>query len=269
MNVKNTLFLNLNRTEQKNVIEAIIFAGNSDDNLTAENIQNLLLNNNNKNNNASKNKNNTHSSINASINEYFQNATADNNKVNNNAQEIDFPVEEIINMIDEINFDLETTNRPYRIINFAGIYQFATLPQYGEIVETMLNNKIKKRFTNAQIETLAIIAYKQPVTKPEIDKIRGVMSSSEVINVLIEKGLVEIAGRKDIIGNPLLYITTNDFLKTFGLNTLYDLPKLTEIEEIAEQKLREEAETSPEIVLNVQQQDINNLNKEGIEIDIQ
>ncbi|MCL2039495.1 MAG: SMC-Scp complex subunit ScpB [Bacteroidetes bacterium] len=262
MNINNPLFLNLNRTEQKNIIETIIFAGSSDDNLTAENIKNILLNTNNKNNNPPKIKNNTF----PSINEYFQDAVADNNK--NNNQEIDFPVEEIINMIDEINSDLESTNRPYRIVDFAGIYQFATLPQYGEIVENMLNNKVKKRFTNAQIETLAIIAYKQPVTKPEIDKIRGVMSSSEIINVLIEKGLVEIAGRKDIVGKPLLYVTTNDFLKTFGLNTLYDLPKLTEIEEIAEQKLKEEAETSPEIILNVQQEDIDNLNNEGVELDI-
>ncbi len=259
MNINTPLFLNLNRTEQKNTIEAIIFAGNSDDNLTAENIKSILLNNN-KTNNPQKIKNNTL----PSISQFFQNAATDNN----NKEEIDFPIEEIIDMIDEINSDLENTNRPYRIINFAGIYQFATLPQYGEIVENMLNNKIKKRFTNAQIETLAIIAYKQPVTKPEIDKIRGVMSSSEVINVLIEKGLVEIAGRKDIIGKPLLYATTNDFLKTFGLNSLYDLPKLTEIEEIAEQKLKEEAETSPEIILNIQQDDIDNLNKEGIEVGI-
>jgi len=263
MKISNPLFLTLEKTEQKNIIEALIFAASSEENLTAENIKNIVLFGNENNTSVSKIKSNKALPV---INEYFQNVNSENHsdeRPSDNTTNIDFPTEEIIKLIEEINENLENTNRPYRIVNFGGCYQFATIPQYGEFVENMLNAKTKKRFTSAQLETLAIIAYKQPVTKQEIDKIRGVISSSEILNVLTEKGLVEIVGRKEVIGKPLLYATTTDFLRTFGLNNLADLPKLTEIEEIAEQKLRED-ESNMGVELNVTQEDIDNLKSEGI-----
>jgi segregation and condensation protein B len=263
------LFLTLDKIEQKNIIEAIIFAASSDENLTAENIRNIVLMGNENNVSVHKIKSNK---VHPAVNEYIQNDIyIQQNKVGTDKVEknkIDFSIDEIINLIDEINSDLENTNRPYRIVNYGGCYQFATLPQYGEMVENMLSAKTKKRFTPAQLETLAIIAYKQPVTRQEIDKVRGVMSSSEILNVLIDKGLVEIAGRKDVIGKPLLYVTATDFLRTFGLNNITDLPKLAEIEEIAEQKLREDREKSSDIIIDASQEDIAQLASGGVVLDV-
>lgn len=262
MKINSSLFLSLDKAEQKSIVEAIIFAASSEENLTIENIKNIILIDNN--NSTSKiNSSKTHPTIKKYIQDANSEVITDEEK-NVQNENISFSNEDIICIIEEINEELENTNRPYRIINFGGCYQFATLPQYGNFVENMLSAKTKKRFTTAQLETLSIIAYKQPVTKQEIDRIRGVMSSSEVLNILIEKGLVEIAGRKEVIGKPLLYATTTDFLRTFGLNNLTDLPKLAEIEEIAEQKLREDKENNPEVVLNVSQEDIDELNKTGI-----
>lgn len=284
------LFLTFDRIEQKAIIEALIFAANPDDILSAANIFDIVLSS----DDTTKAKNDRK---NAEINNLIQNFSAQKengnetqneigvgensvsvsfdvepdkkiNTQNENqaklrtvaeiAKEAEFDVTEIEKMIEEINVDLDSSNRPYRIVNYAGGYQFATLPQYGDMVYQMFKSKIKKNFTNAQLETLSIIAYKQPVTKQEIDRIRGVMSSSEIINILIERELVKIAGRKDVLGKPLLYATTPEFLKTFGLNQLSDLPKLKEIEEIAEQKLREEDDKT-ELVLNISQEDIEKL----------
>jgi segregation and condensation protein B len=264
MKINIPVFLTLDRAEQRNIIEAVIFAASTEENLTAENIKNIVLIDNENINLVPKiNYSKTH----PTIKEYIQNTNFEN--TNNEKQtdineNIDFSIEEIIKLIEEINEELENTNRPYKIINFGGCYQFATISQYGNFVENMLSAKTKKRFTHAQLETLAIIAYKQPVTKQEIDRIRGVISSSEILNVLIEKKLIEITGRKEVIGKPLLYSTTTDFLRTFGLNTLIDLPKLSEIEEIAEQRLSEDEENISDIVLNVSQEDIDELNKTGI-----
>ncbi|MDR0927648.1 MAG: SMC-Scp complex subunit ScpB [Ignavibacteria bacterium] len=225
MKTNTPLFLSLDRTEQRAIIEALIFASTTDDNLSAENILKLAL---------------------------YNDATADNDTA-------EITIDDIVKLIEEINEDLDNSNRPYRIVHYSGCYQFATIPQYGEQVLRMYKSKINKNFSNAQLETLAIIAYKQPTTKQEIDRIRGVLSSSEVVNALIDKGLVQIAGRKDTLGRPLLYSTTTDFLRTFGLNALDDLPKLREIDEIAEEKLREDEESKTELVLEVSQEDIDKL----------
>lgn len=134
-------------------------------------------------------------------------------------------------LIDEINDDLRITNRPYHIIQIAGGWQFATRPEYGELIMRLSKSKSKRRFSQAALETMAIIAYRQPITKPEIEQIRGV-NSNEIVNSLIDKKLVEMVGRKDVLGRPLLFSTTPDFLRIFGLNNLDDLPKLRELEEL-------------------------------------
>jgi segregation and condensation protein B len=134
-------------------------------------------------------------------------------------------------LIDEINDDLERTDRPFRIVKIAGGYQFATTPQHGYIVQRLLKARSRKRLTQAAIETLAIIAYRQPVTKAEIEAVRGV-NSSEVVNSLVERQLVAMIGRAETVGKPLLYGTTDEFLRVFGLHSLSDLPKLREIDEL-------------------------------------
>ncbi len=134
-------------------------------------------------------------------------------------------------LVEEINEDLERTTRPFRIVKIAGGFQFATTPQHGHLVQRLLKAKNRKRLTQAALETIAIIAYRQPITKAEVDAIRGV-NAGEVVNSLVEKQLVAMVGRSESLGKPLLYGTTEEFLRIFGLNSLSDLPKLREIDEL-------------------------------------
>lgn len=134
-------------------------------------------------------------------------------------------------LINEINDELVTTGRPFKIVKVANGYVFATLSKYGEIIQRLVKSKVKKRLSQAALETLSIIAYKQPISKSEIEQIRGV-SSNEVVNNLLERELISLAGRTNTPGKALLYTTSLEFLKTFGLNELTDLPKIQEIEEL-------------------------------------
>ncbi len=153
----------------------------------------------------------------------------------------------IVELISEINDELISTNRPFRIVNIAGGWQYATRSEYGELVAGLVKSKSKRRLTQKTLEVLAIIAYKQPVSKPEIDQIRGV-HSGELVNSLLDKGLVRIAGRSDALGKPLLYGTTDEFLKTFGINSLEDLPKLRDLEEFSDNA----ANTSEELEIVIE-----------------
>ncbi|HET9783732.1 MAG TPA: SMC-Scp complex subunit ScpB [Terriglobales bacterium] len=116
----------------------------------------------------------------------------------------------------------------------AGGYRMATKPQHHESVRQFLKSlKPRVRLSLAALETLAVIAYRQPVTLPEIRDIRGV-DPAGVINTLLEKKLVTTAGRKEVVGKPILYRTTKEFLVQFGLSSLRDLPTLKEFEEMAQ-----------------------------------
>lgn len=158
--------------------------------------------------------------------------------------------DEIINAIKEIDGDdieinptdvdecVEQLNQKYKeielsfhIVKIANGYAFATKPDYAKYLGYLSTEKSKRRLSQAALETLAIIAYKQPITKPEIESIRGV-NSDYMINTLLEKNLITIKGRAETIGRPLLYITTDEFLKYFGLHKISELPKPREIEEI-------------------------------------
>lgn len=111
-------------------------------------------------------------------------------------------------------------------------YRFSTKPEFHDTLRTFLKSQIPPtRLSLAALETLAVIAYKQPITVPEIQDIRGV-NASGVIRTLLDKKLVVPAGRKDVLGRPILYKTTKDFLMHFGLNTLEDLPSVEEFEAI-------------------------------------
>ena len=133
--------------------------------------------------------------------------------------------------VEELNQKFDRDDNAFHIIKIADGFLFATKSEYAKYVGYLSTEKTKRRLSQAAVETLAIIAYKQPITKPEIETIRGV-NSDYMINTLLEKKLITIKGRADSMGRPLLYGTTDDFLMYFGLNKISDLPKPREIEEI-------------------------------------
>ncbi|MCX8071832.1 MAG: SMC-Scp complex subunit ScpB [Candidatus Binatia bacterium] len=117
--------------------------------------------------------------------------------------------------------------RGIQLVEVAGGYQFRTAREYAVWVQALLQEK-PQRLGRAALETLAIVAYKQPVTKAEIEAIRGVDCDGP-LNTLLSRRLIKIAGRKETVGRPLLYATTPEFLETFGLRDLHDLPALQEL----------------------------------------
>jgi segregation and condensation protein B len=144
---------------------------------------------------------------------------------------IGFNRDYVCDIINEINNDNSDNDRPFRIIESGGGYSLVTSRKYGKIVGKINKNVVRRKLSNANLETIAIIAYRQPISRPGVESIRGV-NSKEIINGLIDKGYVRIIGKSDAPGNPYLYGTTIDFLKAFGLNTLEDLPKLKELKEL-------------------------------------
>jgi segregation and condensation protein B len=131
----------------------------------------------------------------------------------------------------EINYRLTRGGHPMRVRKVAGGYQMYVLPEFGPAIEAALVKTKLQRLSRAGLETLAIIAYKQPCSTPEIERIRGV-SCGGVLSTLLERELVAIAGRSEGPGRPLLYGTTRKFLEYFGLNCLDDLPRVEELEKI-------------------------------------
>jgi segregation and condensation protein B len=139
--------------------------------------------------------------------------------------------ETIKEAIEKINDELAASERPFTIVKVAGGYHFITRSQYGFYVQKLLKAKSRKRLSQAALETLSIVAYKQPVSKPDIEAIRGV-NSGEIMNSLLDRGLVTIVGRAETPGRPLLYGTTAEFLRIFGLAALDELPRIKEIDEL-------------------------------------
>ncbi|MDH3891403.1 MAG: SMC-Scp complex subunit ScpB [candidate division Zixibacteria bacterium] len=119
----------------------------------------------------------------------------------------------------------------FRVREVAGGFQFYVVPEFAGYVQELFARRRKMRLTRASLETLAIVAYRQPVTKAEIEHVRGVATDGVVHN-LLQKKLITIRGRAKTVGKPLQYGTTDEFLKFFGLATLGDLPKMSEIEEL-------------------------------------
>ena len=214
MNVITSSFFKLPKEEQKAIIEAVIFSAEESVSLSSL-FNTLIINDLPQQNNNNGNLDSDQTNI--------------NNENQNNMESITNYLE---TLIIQINQELLETGRPFGIVQIAGGYQFAVRPEFGEMLQKFTKNRNKKRLSQASLEVLAIIAYKQPVSKPEIEQIRGV-NSNEIVNSLIEKNLINIAGRSEGLGKPLLYGTTSDFLKTFGLNGLSDLPKLKELDELA------------------------------------
>ncbi|MEP7028422.1 MAG: SMC-Scp complex subunit ScpB [Candidatus Eisenbacteria bacterium] len=146
--------------------------------------------------------------------------------------------------------DYEQGGRGVRLSEIAGGWQYLTREDFAPYLGRMLRGKKKMRLSRPALETLAIIAYKQPVTKAEVDAIRGV-DSSGVLNTLLERELVTIRGRSKVVGRPLLYGTTGEFLSYFGLNDLNELPRVEELKAIVGEREPENPEAEPELFLPV------------------
>ena len=130
--------------------------------------------------------------------------------------------------IDDLNEKYKANNNAFRIEQIAGGYQMLTLSEYNHWLKKLVRARDDGKLSQPALETLAIIAYKQPIIRADIEAIRGV-AAGEMIRNLMYKGLVKITGRAEIVGRPMLYGTTKKFLEVFGLNTIKDLPKAEEL----------------------------------------
>ena len=140
------------------------------------------------------------------------------------------PKEDVQSALESVK---ERYNRPggLQLVEVAGGYQIVTRPELHEWVRRLFHERTTQKLSVAALETLAVIAYKQPVTAPEIAEIRGV-NTSGVLATLIDRKLVKIVGRKQVVGRPFMYGTTREFLERFGLNDLSDLPKVEDMSEL-------------------------------------
>lgn len=127
--------------------------------------------------------------------------------------------------IQELNCLLESNKRPYRVHKVAGGWRFETLPEYAFLVQRLYAQREEKGLSPASMETLSVIAYRQPLMRAEIEAIRGV-GCGEVLRSLLDKRLVKISGRAEAPGRPMLYGTGPEFLHLFGLSSLEDLPEV-------------------------------------------
>lgn len=137
--------------------------------------------------------------------------------------EADVPLDDITNGINKLDEKYQDDNFSFGLVRSGGGYQFLTKPAYQASIGILLKQQSKKRLSNSAMETLAIIAYKQPVTKTDIEQIRGV-NCDYAVNKLLEKELIEIKGKSDSIGRPMMYGTNQKFMDYFGINSLRDLP---------------------------------------------
>ena len=143
-------------------------------------------------------------------------------ELSNNLELKEKNVEEILS---EMANEYEDKSRGIRLISINGAYQLVTKSENSDFVQKLLKKNKKHSLSQASIESLAIIAYKQPITRIDIDEIRGVKSESAIAR-LIERGLIKDIGRLEVPGRPILYGTTDEFLRQFGLKTIKELPSL-------------------------------------------
>ena len=139
------------------------------------------------------------------------------------------PPEDVERALEALRADYEERGG-LQMVQVAGGYQICTRPELHEWVRRLFHEHSKQRLSVQALETLAVIAYKQPITGPEIAEIRGV-NTSAVVGTLLERQLVKVVGRRPVVGRPFLYATTREFLNRFGLSDLGDLPKVEEMAE--------------------------------------
>ena len=132
--------------------------------------------------------------------------------------------QDVLEALDMLQQEYHQQGRGFEICEIAGGWMFATFPRHSQYIEKLVKPRLSS-LSGASLEVLSIIAYRQPVTRGEMEEIRGVNCDSSV-NTLLERGLIREAGRKDVPGKPILFATSTDFLKYFGLSSLRDLPLL-------------------------------------------
>lgn len=151
--------------------------------------------------------------------------------VKESEEELDLDEQVISAIVDQLNERFEANDLSFRIEETGGGYTFVTQPRFHPWLSIFQHENAYRRLSQSAIETLAIVAYRQPITKPEVDSIRGV-DSGYILRQLMEKMLIRVSGRADSPGKPLFYKTTSYFLKHFGINSVEELPKPREIDEI-------------------------------------
>jgi segregation and condensation protein B len=158
----------------------------------------------------------------------------------------------IASQLEEIKRNLETNAGGFILEQAAGGWRFATRPEHDAVLRKYFAKKGENRLSIAALETLAIVAYRQPITAPEVSDIRGV-NATQTIRTLLERRMVRVSGRKNVVGSPFLYRTTREFLVHFGLNDIRDLPQLEEFGDLIGEHLNEDlvaniaaAEITPE-----------------------
>jgi segregation and condensation protein B len=135
----------------------------------------------------------------------------------------DVPEEDIINAIKRLEEKFQNEEFSFQLNKAAGGYQFLTKPAYQSSIGILLKQQSKKRLSTSAMETLSIIAYRQPISRTEIENIRGV-NCDYAVQKLLDKGLIEITGKAETIGRPMLYSTTAKFMEYFGINDICELP---------------------------------------------
>ncbi len=170
--------------------------------------------------------------------------------------------------VKDLESEYETAGNAFTVVEFGGGWQIATRPEYAPIVESMLKARRFTRLSKAGLEVLAIIAYRQPITRLEIDEIRGV-NSSGAISTLTERNLITVVGRSQTVGNPLLYGTTREFLNHLGLKGIGQLPDLPDIEDFVHdrEQLRDFANQIGREVSDEDLEDYFSAPEEGVEVE--
>ena len=154
-------------------------------------------------------------------------------------------IDQVLESLNELEVEYAADSRSFQIVEIGGGYQITTKPDYALWVGKLIETRGQQRLSRAALETLAIIAYKQPTLRSAVEDIRGV-NVDGVLRTLMERDLVRIVGRGEGPGRPLLFGTTRDFLLRFGLSRLSDLPGIEEIEELIGQTSETAAEEVPE-----------------------
>lgn len=163
---------------------------------------------------------------------------------------LDIDLDTIRRLISEINLEYKNNNHCFRIVEVAGGFQLVTRSEFAEYIRKFFGSRKIKHISPSSLETLSIIAYQQPVTKARIEHVRGVNSDMQV-QTLLEKKLIEITGRAEEVGRPLLYGTTKEFLEYFGLRDLSELPNSRELDQIIAEHKEEEAKKVESILSEI------------------
>lgn len=146
------------------------------------------------------------------------------------AEKLGWTQERVLGCVDRLNEEYEEQGRSFELVRLAEGWQLVSRRRYGSLLSSLLKEQVRPRLSRAALETLAVLAYRQPVTKGDVEAVRGVKADG-VIRTLLERDLIQITGRADGVGRPLLYKTTRAFLETFGLVDLKGLPRRKEVDE--------------------------------------